>query len=72
MLYQAEELLNGANNVSEYNRVEHENTLSTNETQQDQPQPPLEASSLDSFTNIIIGLILAAIGFIIYRRLFLL
>lgn len=72
MLYQAEELLNGANNVSEYNRVEHENTLSTNETQQDQPQPALEASSLDSFTNIIIGLILAAIGFIIYRRLFLL
>lgn len=72
MLYQAEELLNGANNVSEYNRVEHENTLSTNEIQQDQPQPPLEASSLDSFTNIIIGLILAAIGFIIYRRLFLL
>lgn len=65
-------MLNGANNVSEYNRVEHENTLSTNETQQDQPQPPLEASSLDSFTNIIIGLILAAIGFIIYRRLFLL
>lgn len=72
MFYQAEDLPNGTNNASEYNRVEHENTLSTNETQQGQPQPPLEVSSLDSLTNIIIGLILAAIGFIIYRRLFLL
>uniref|UniRef100_A0A1B6ELJ2 UBC core domain-containing protein n=1 Tax=Cuerna arida TaxID=1464854 RepID=A0A1B6ELJ2_9HEMI len=74
VVFKAEEQTSEGSSEVDGDHQNLENGRSTigNETEMTQENQPSGSSVFDSLSNILIGLIMAVIGFIVYRRIFLL